>query len=282
MTTAPTLNNPASSLTDLFQPPSDSVETERTSLLTPKSSPLHDLFQPPSESDEVLEVPIKGDDEKEVSRRSRPKAHKITLSEIYQNIITPDCLKSTFIGSFVFVLFHIVFCLAQASAISRPHATSPVVGPVAKMAALGILAGSPIFVAFLGNDIPAIYPTSDLFLAPFLSNLALTIDDVLYQDGLENDNGLFLATFTLVSSSGLLLSAVMCVLAARFKLANLGAFLPYSVLCGFFSTIGILMWTLAFSVDNDGKKIGQVVMSGDWGLVGHSLVHHAPSLCIGE
>lgn len=41
------------------------------------------------------------------------------------------------------------------------------------------------------------------------------------------------------------------------------------------------MWTLAFSVDNDGKKIGQIVRSGDWGLIGNSLVHHAPSLCIG-
>lgn len=41
------------------------------------------------------------------------------------------------------------------------------------------------------------------------------------------------------------------------------------------------MWTLAFSVDNSGNKVGQVVMSGDWGLIGNSLVHHAPSLGIG-
>jgi len=36
--------------------------------------------------------------------------------------------------------------------------------------------------------------------------------------------------------------------AARVKLANLGLFLPYSVLSGFFSTVGVLMWTLGFSV----------------------------------
>lgn len=302
-------SSPAASLTGLFQPPpnSDLIETERTSLLTPKDSPLH--------ASEVL-VPIKREDD-DALHQPPPETPKSTLLTSCQDLFTPDCLKSTCIGSFLFLLFHVVFCLAQASTITRPHATTPVVGPgtfenvymrialgisdmyivifllklhsniiasgfvVAKMASLGILLGSPVFVFFLGQDIPAIYPTSDLFLAPFLANLAVTIDDSLFQHGLQDDNSLFLSTFTLVSSSGLLLSGILCVLAARFKLANLGAFLPYSVLCGFFSTIGILMWMLAFSVDTGGKKIGQLIMTGDWSLIGHSLVHHAPSLCIG-
>lgn len=161
-----TTPSPASPLTDLFHPPSDSVETERTGLLKPNGSSLKDLFQPPPEQ-EVLEVPIKGDDDEEALTLTPPEAPKASFIDTCQKLITPDCLKSTLIGSFVFLLFHVVFCLAQASAITRPHATTPIVGPVAKMAALGILLASPIFVAFLGQDVPAIYPTSDLFLAPF-------------------------------------------------------------------------------------------------------------------
>jgi len=277
-----TASSGAGSLKDLFQPPpeNDVVDTEKTVLLKPKASPLEDLFQPVEAKE--IEVPIKGGDEGEPPpREPPPETPKPTLSETCQRIFTSDCIKSTLIGSFVFLLFHVVFCLAQASTITRPHATTPIIGPVAKMAALGILLASPIFVGFLGQDIPAIYPTSDLFLAPFLANLALTIDEALYQEDLENDNELFLATFTAVSSAGLLLSGFMCLLAARFKLANLGAFLPYSVLCGFFSTIGILMWTLAFSVDNSGKKVGHVVLSRDWGLMSNCILHHVPSLCIG-
>ena len=149
------------------------------------------------------------------------------------------------------------------------------------MSALGIFLGSTVFVWFLGDDIPAIYPTSDLFLAPFLSNLAITIDRVLYQDGLESNTLLFLSTFTAVSSSALGLSGCLCVLAARVRLANLGAFLPYSVLCGFFTAIGILMWTLAFSVDTGGLQPTQVLLSGNTTLVQQALVHHAPSLAVG-
>lgn len=274
-----TMTSPgASSLKDLFQPPSDSdaVDTERTELLQHHKV---DNLQPLEAK--VLEVPIKGDDH-DTPRQSLSQAPAETsFVASCLKLITPDCIKSTFIGSFVFLLFHVVFCLAQASTITRPHASTPIIGPIAKMASLGILLASPIFVLFLGGDIPAIYPTSDLFLAPFLANLAVTIDETLYQVNLQDDNELFLSTFTVVSSSGLLLSAIMCVLAARFKLANVGAFLPYSVLCGFFSTIGILMWTLAFSVDTGGKKIGQVVLSRDWALFGACLLHHAPSLCIG-
>jgi MFS superfamily sulfate permease-like transporter len=248
--------------------------------LRPKfAQPLQDLSQPVKpEVVQVLEVPIKGDDVEESPRSPTPKA---TFVEACQKNVTADCLKSTCIGSLVFLLFHVVFCLAQASTITRPHATTQIIGPVAKMAALGILLAAPVFVGFLGHDVPAIYPTSDLFMAPFLANLAVSIDESLYQDNLEDDNGLFLATFSAVSGSGLVLSGVLCIAAARFKLANLGAFLPFSVLCGFFSTIGILMWTLSFSVDTGGKKVGQVLLSGDWTLIGNCLLHHAPSVFIG-
>lgn len=114
-------SSPAASLTGLFQPPpnSDLIETERTSLLTPKDSPLH--------ASEVL-VPIKRDDD-DALHQSPPETPKSTLLTSCQDLFTPDCLKSTCIGSFLFLLFHVVFCLAQASTITRPHATTPVVGP---------------------------------------------------------------------------------------------------------------------------------------------------------
>ena len=277
----------SSSLTDLFQPPqgnqpqgSDAVDTETSSLLKSKNSqPLHGIFQPVEpEVIKILEIPIKGHDEEETPRPSTPN---VTFVDSCQKYFTTDCVKSTVIGSLVFLLFHVVFCLAQASTITRPHASTPIIGPVAKMAALGILLAAPVFVGFLGHDVPAIYPTSDLFMAPFLANLAVTIDESLYQDNLEDDNDLFLATFAAVSGAGLLMSGILCILAARFKLANLGAFLPFTVLCGFFSTVGILMWTLSFSVDTGGKKVGHVLLSGDWNLIGNCLLHHVPSLCIG-
>lgn len=262
----------SSSLTDLFKPShrSDAVDMEATSLLKPKASALKDLFQPFEAP--VVEVPIKGQE----SLQEKP-----TFLEARNKIVTRDCLISTLLGSFIFLLYHVVSCLAQASTITRPHATTPIVGPVAKMTALGIFLAAPVFVGFLGSDVPAIYPSSDLFMAPFLAELAVTVDETLYLENLQDDDVLFLATFSAVIGAGFLLSGVLCILAARVKLANLGAFLPYSVMCGFFTSVGILMWLRAFSVDTGGKKAGAVFLSGDWQLIGKSLLHHAPSVCIG-
>ena len=132
----------------------------------------------------------------------------------------------------------------------------------------------------LSGRIPAIYPASDLFLAPFLAQLSETIDHVLWENGLENHDTVFLATFGAVTGVGFLLSGSLCILAARIKVVNLGAFLPYSVLCGFFTTIGILMWTLGFSVDV-GMKVGQVITSRDPAIISNALLHHGPSFLVG-
>lgn len=270
-----------SALADLFQPPPassiDESAKETTKLLgdlensTKSGVPLTDLFEPQSTS---YVVPIQGAEKtKRISSKPSCMATwKHSLVEIFR--------PSTAIGSCVFLLYHIVFCMAQASTITRPHASTSIVGPMAKMSALGILFASPLFVFLLGDHIPAIYPTSDLFLAPFLANLAVEIDDVLFKEGLDQDQEMFLATFTAIVSAGLLMSGALSILGSVAKLANLGAFLPYSVLCGFFSSIGILMYTLAFSVDT-GKKIGDVLLSGDLNLIVTSLIHHVPSLAIG-
>ena len=195
---------------------------------------------------------------------------------------TTNDTARTMTGSVVFLIYHVVFCLAQAATITRPHCTHSSTGLLAKTAALGVVTAGPVFVWQLGGVVPAIYPASDLFLAPFLAELAERIDEVLAARGMPEDDDVFLATFLVTASAGLLLSGTMCIAAARFKLANLGAFLPSSVLGGFFTTIGVLMWTLGFSVDT-GMKVGQVwhYVGKDTKVVTTALFHHAPSLVVG-
>ncbi|CAB9515416.1 solute carrier family 26 [Seminavis robusta] len=198
-------------------------------------------------------------------------------------------IKSTTIGSLLFLLYHIVYCLAQASTITRPHADHSSVGVMAKVAAIGTLFSGPVFIWELGAGVPAIYPASDLFLSPFLAQVAADVDASLFEHGLENDDRAFLATYGALIGLGMLFSGVLCILAARIKLANMGSFLPYCVLCGFFSTIGVLIWSLGFSVDT-GMKVGELIhydyqLEGNessWMTVwGHALLHHVPSVAVG-
>ena len=85
---------------------------------------------------------------------------------------------STWIGAFVFVVYHVVFCLAAGSAIQRPHAKNSILGLMTKMAALGIMFAGPFYLYNIGNDIPSMYPTCDLFLAPILASISKSIDQV--------------------------------------------------------------------------------------------------------
>lgn len=194
---------------------------------------------------------------------------------------------STVIGSLTFLLYHVVYCLAQASTITRPHADHSSVGVMAKIAAVGTLFAGPVFVWELGIDVPAIYPASDLFLSPFLAQVAADIDASLYEHGLQNDDRVFLATFGALTSVGFMASGLLCIMAARIKLANLGSFLPYCVLCGFFTTIGVLIWSLGFSVDT-GMKVGELLHyrpqegGESWMAVFfRAVLHHAPSFIVG-
>jgi MFS superfamily sulfate permease-like transporter len=135
----------------------------------------------------------------------------------------------------------------------------------------------------LSSEVPALYPTVDLFLAPFLANLALIVDQTLADDvnvaKSENDT-IFLATFGVLSAIGICFSGLLLGLASAFKLANLGSFLPFPVICGFFAAVGVLTWTLAFTVDTGGKSIGTIIFSGDMELVADALMHHIPSVVI--
>ena len=174
----------------------------------------------------------------------------------------------------------------MGSAIIRPHRMDqPILGNMAKSSTVGILFAAPLFIYRLGHHVPALYPSIDLFLAPFLAQAAAVVDSTLFEDYASNGGDypdeLFFGTFAVLSGIGMLFSGGLLWLAAKVKLANLGTFLPFSVLCGFFSAVGVLLWALAFSVDTTGKTWQMVFFSGDSHLIWNSCIHHLPSLVVG-
>jgi hypothetical protein len=196
---------------------------------------------------------------------------------------TKHLQPSTFVGAGMFLLYHVVFCLAMGSSIIRKHSDTPILGLMAKTAACGVIFSVPVFIYRLGSYIPALYPSVDLFLAPFIANIASIVDEALQADNNihENDEDqVFIATLVLLSGIGLMSSGLMLLVASKFKLANLGSYLPFPVLCGFFSFAGIKLWALAFAVDTNGKTASQVFGSGNTALIGNSLLHHLPSFII--
>lgn len=76
------------------------------------------------------------------------------------------------------------------------------------------------------------------------------------------------------------LAGCLLILAGVFKLANLGSFLPFPVLCGFFSAVGIMTWHLGFVVDTSGKSFSAVFFSGDTSLMLDALMHHIPGVFV--
>lgn len=67
---------------------------------------------------------------------------------------------TTLIGSFMYLLYHIVFCLALGSAINRPHSPTSLLGLMTKTAALGTITSSVVYWWNLSSEIPALYPTA--------------------------------------------------------------------------------------------------------------------------
>ena len=205
------------------------------------------------------------------------------ISRNIKDIIDSLKLPTTYIGSFVYVLYHVVFCLALASAIMRPNNPVSILGLMTKTAALGTLAASPIYWVRLAQDVPALYPTADLFLAPLLAKLALIVDQTLADDiniTKEENDAVFLASFGVLTAIGTCISSCLLLAASVFKLANLGSYLPFPVICGFFAAVGILTWTLAINVDTGGTSIGTILTCGDVDLIRHALIHHIPTLIV--
>jgi len=220
-------------------------------------------------------------------RRRIHKNHPVMQSSLWQ--------PTTWAGAFMFLLYHVVFVLAFGSALMRPHHASSknnssMLGTMAKFASVGIFGAGPFYIYRLNQDIPAVYPSVDLFLAPFFAQAAVVVDESLWQqqqqqqpdtDHRVDDDAVFLGSFAVLTSLGMALTAVFLWLGSTFKLANLGTYLPYSVLSGFFSAVGVLLWCLAFSVDTAGQSWKTVFFSGDAALILNSALHHLPSLAVG-
>jgi len=224
----------------------------------------------------------KNDNNQKGSAGDDPKQEKPGVLIWWKGFAKQHLQPTTFAGAFMFLLYHVVFCLALGSAITRPNSPGSILGPMAKTGALGIIFAAPLHIFRLGEDIPAIYPSIDLFLAPFLAEAAASVDKTLIEESGEDYPDLeFFATFAVITAIGMALSGGALLLGATFKLANLGSFLPYSVLCGFFSAVGVLLWALSFSVDTNGKNWKDVFFSGDIDLICDSLLHHFPALVIG-
>ena len=273
--------------------------------ITPKTGTRKILSEPPavaapaahvrgeSNLPSISEIPVKfsdaDDDEKRIRLLPKIPAFgnvdgRSVLRKVTSTTISEATKGTTWVGAFMALLFHSVFCLTIGSAIIRPHGHVSMLGLFTKMAAIGIICGATVFWAGLSDDMPALYPTVDLFTAPFLANVAAVIDETLYKDPDVTEEGsdeMFLATFGLLASMALLLSGALLWLASVFKLANLGSFLPSAVLAGFFAAVGVLTWTLAIKVDTNGVTIGQIASSGDWNIIRNALIHHAPSVFVG-
>jgi hypothetical protein len=191
---------------------------------------------------------------------------------------------------------------------SSPSPPSYLLGIMIKLSAVGILFAGPYYIHRFGRDIPALYPSVDLFLAPFLARAAYTVNESLQATTQKGDDDeddhttttdttsttttVFLATFCMLVAIGMILAATWLQLARRYKLANWGTFLPYSVVCGFFSAVGVLLWGLAVAVDtpatsNSTDSIGNHEEHEEsWWKTQHStmlllLQHHLPTLVLG-
>ena len=204
---------------------------------------------------------------------------------------SPKNLQMILVGGTIYALYNLVFCLAMASSITTPHRTRTMLGPIAKLCTMGVVAGEPLLLLGLSTDHPALYPVFDLFLAPFMADTAAIVDNTMYEQSQrtgENavsqekyEDVAFLTTYTLLIGIGLSLTTLLNFLGSRVKLANIGEYLPYPVLCGFFSTVGVTLWTLAIAVDA-GKTVQQIMFSKSWDLVKISFIHHLPSALIGS
>jgi hypothetical protein len=215
-------------------------------------------------------------------------------------------IRPAMLGSFLFPLYQLVFCFAEASAITRPSqrlhlsgvgsSTYSLLSPMALAACVGSLISGPMLITMLGhaNDYPALYPCLDMFMAPFLAQMAADVDEgllaarttrgrndahdvaVAYNDD-DDDAAAFLATFAALNAFSMIMCGLFCVLAGRIKLANLASYLPYPVLCGFFSSVGLSVWLSAFKVDA-GMTVGMAFANG---ILISRIGRHVPSVIAG-
>jgi hypothetical protein len=270
----------SSSLSDLFQSPASqkTIQTEPAGRKFRVALPIAGSKLNTNGIYRIHEQPI----QKETPTKNKKKT-KQSLKQVCEEAAKETIAPATYIGGLMFVLYHLVFCLTSGSAIQRPHAKNSMLGLMTKMGALGIMFAAPVYLHNIGNEIPSMYPTCDLFLAPIFAAIAKIIDrDLSELTGLtdEENDELFLATFGFLAFVGMGLAGCLLILAGVFKLANLAAFLPFPVLCGFFSAVAFRTWNLGFVVDTSGKSFRDVFSSGDTDLMLYALMHHIPGVIV--
>jgi hypothetical protein len=96
------------------------------------------------------------------NQRRRP--NRFIINHYWQyatsNVLGALKMPTTYIGSFMYLLYHVVFSLALGSAIMRPNSPTPILGLMTKTAALGTVVASPIYWFDLSSQVPALYPTA--------------------------------------------------------------------------------------------------------------------------
>ncbi len=112
----------------------------------------------------------------------------------------------------------------------------------------------------------------------------MVVDEAISNDPLitsdQDTDQIFLTTFLTLTALSLFISGALLIASSAFRLANLGSFLPYPVLAGFFAAVGVMTWTLAFKIDANGRSVGDVIYSRDWNLIQHCFLHHLPSVVV--
>jgi hypothetical protein len=216
-----------SSWKDLF-PISAKDSTPKTTITSRKQHTLEIAKVTHARMPSVVMPAIKESQDKPTKQPTKRTGALQLISSFIKTSAKEAMKPTTYIGSFMFLLYHVVFCLALGSAITRPNNPTSILGLMTKTSALGIISGAAVYWFTLSSEIPALYPTVDLFLAPMLAHLAKIVDQTLADDhnvsDAENDT-VFLATFGVLSAIGISFSGLIIFLATIFKLANLGSFL---------------------------------------------------------
>ena len=206
-------------------------------------------------SESVAGVPYRNNN-KDISCLFASPSSAFPSPKTTQTIITPSFVKtissylipytslSTWLGGIMFVLYHVVFCMANGGSITRPYSDISMIGDMARYTAVGIMVSCPFLIYRLSDrhniiGIPAMFPSTDLFLAPFMAEAASVIDKCITEDiksGLlilnsnhstDDDEALIITrlwfgSFAVVISFGMMLSGFLLIVASKNKLANLG------------------------------------------------------------
>jgi len=104
-----------------------------------------------------------------------------------------------------------------------------------RIGALGPIICAPIFVILFGKDLPALFPTLDLFLVPFMAQQASIVDEMMVAEGIADEDDVFLATCCALSGIGLILAGLLNILASKVRGMRTDLALKQDSLCAYLS-----------------------------------------------